>query len=155
MKFEQSYSNPRSLIGFSGRGTISRYAKKVTRLDDKLSHIPTYVLHREAKRPRIYNPVILYEPRILIQGDLIDMIARGKYNRGTKYILVLIDAFTRKCWVEALPDKSGPTVLKAFKKCYKQIGKFQRFIVLYHAFVNAAQWEAEISPQVMYIGEFG
>ena len=128
MKLEQKYSNPRSLIGFSGRGTISRYAKGVTGLDDKLSHIPTYVLHREVKRPRPYNPVILYEPRTLLQGDLIDMVSRGRNNKGKKYILVIVDAFTRKAWVEPLTNKSGPVVLAAFKKILKKTGKFKRFM---------------------------
>lgn len=130
MAFKNQYVNPNHVIGFSGINTAYRYANKRNRknLKNILSHVPTYVYHREAKRPKVYNPYILYRPRVLLQGDLIDMVARSKSNGGVKYILVVVDSFTRMCWAEPLPDKSASNVLKAFKKIYEKTGNFKRFM---------------------------
>ena len=35
-------------------------------------------------------------------------------NRNVKYLLCVIDVFTKYAWVKALKDKKGKTVLNAF-----------------------------------------
>lgn len=130
MKLETRYANAKNSIGFAGRNIISRYSKKLSgeKLRKKLSHIPTYVLHREAKRPRTYNPTILYHPRKLLQADLIDMQARASSNQGFKYIFIVVDCFTRFCWATAVKNKTSSLILDEFKKIYKKTGKFKRFM---------------------------
>lgn len=130
MKLETRYANARNPIGFSGKNIISRYSKRSNKekLRKNLTRIPTYVLHREAKRPRVYNPFILYEPRLLLQADLVDMVSRSKFNKGMNYILVVVDAFTRFCWAQPASDKSGEVILELFKKIYKKAGPFKRLM---------------------------
>ena len=130
MKLEQRYADLRNPIGFAGRSIISRYTKNLSgkKLRNRLAHIPTYVLHREAKRPRTYNPFILYQSRDLIQADLIDMVKHGKYNKNYKYIFVVVDSFTRFCWAEAVLSKTSTAILELFKKICKKIGPFKRFM---------------------------
>ena len=130
MSIQSNYTNPGHVIGFSGINTAYRYADKKAkkRVKSKLSHIPTYVYHREVKRPKVYNPYILYRPRILLQGDLIDMISRAEFNEGVKYVLVVVDSFTRFCWAEPLRDKSAKSVFSAFRIIYAKTGKFKRFM---------------------------
>lgn len=130
MKLEARYATPQHKIGFSGINAIERHLPRISRsrLKAKLSRVPTYVYHREAKKPKVYNPFMLYRPRILLQGDLIDLVSRSKYNQGVKYILVVVDAFTRYCWAETLLDKSAEVVLAAFKRILRKTGYFQRFM---------------------------
>ena len=130
MTIQSHYTNPSHVIGFSGVNTAYRYSNQKNRkqIKNRLSHRPTYVFHREVKRPRVYNPYILYRPRVLLQGDLIDMISRADFNQGVKYVLVVVDSFTRFCWAEPLYDKSAKNVLQAFRKIYGKTGEFKRFM---------------------------
>lgn len=129
MGLDEDYGNPRHVSSFSGRNVITRYSKLTKKkLDGRLSRIPTYVLHREAKRPKVYNPFIIYEKRDLLQADLIDMQSRSKDNGGVKYILIVCDTLTRKCWAELLLNKTSKSVLAKFKKIYEKTGSFKRFM---------------------------
>lgn len=129
MVFVKRYTNPRSKLSFSGKNIIRRYSNITnTKLVNKLSRIPTYVLHREAKKPKTYNPFILYRKRVLLQADLIDMQSLSKANQEKKYILIVCDAFTRKCWASALANKTSELVLTEFKNMYSDIGSFERLM---------------------------
>lgn len=47
------------------------------------------------------------------QGDSIQMIPFSKQNRGYKYILMVIDVFTKRAWAKELKIKTGEEVAKA------------------------------------------
>lgn len=129
MGFVKNFTDPGHAAGFSGKTVISRYSKiSKKKLDGKLARIPTYVLHREAKRPKIYNPFIIYRKRDLLQADLIDMQSRSQDNGGIKYILIVCDTLTRKCWAEPLLNKTSKLVLEKFKDIFRKTGKFERFM---------------------------
>ena len=48
--------------------------------------------------------------------DLADMQSLGKYNNGIKYILYVIDLFSKYAWVIPIKDKQGTSIVNAFKK---------------------------------------
>lgn len=128
-RFERNYVNPRSVISFSGVSNIARSTKTPRKkILEKLADQNTYVVHREAKRPRYYNPFVLYKKRILLQTDLIDMTNLVEWNKGYKWILIVVDAFSRKCWVRVLKNKTADLVLEKFKEIYKETGPFQRLM---------------------------
>lgn len=77
----------------------------------------TYQLHLKPKRTTTIKPVLMNKPGIAFQMDLTDM---GKYADGPyRYILALIDAFSRKAYVQPLKDKEAVTVAAAFKSLYR------------------------------------
>ena len=43
----------------------------------------------------------------------------SKWNKGTKYLLMVIDVFSKFGWIEPLKDKRGESVTKAFEKIFK------------------------------------
>ena len=49
-------------------------------------------------------------------ADLIDMGKLSKWNKGYKYILTVIDVFSRYAWGIPLKNKYGKTVKDAFKR---------------------------------------
>ena len=53
-------------------------------------------------------------------ADLIDMRAFSKYNRGVKYLLAVIDIFSKYGWLMPLKDKTGKSVTKTLKKIFKE-----------------------------------
>ena len=44
------------------------------------------------------------------------MQSLGKYNRGIKYLLCVIDLFGKYAWVVPIKDKKGTSIVNAFKK---------------------------------------
>ena len=52
-------------------------------------------------------------------ADLVDMQAFSKFNRGTKYLLAVIDVFSKYGWLVPLKNKTGKSVATALKKIFK------------------------------------
>ena len=52
-------------------------------------------------------------------SDLVDMQPWSKYNKGYKYLLTVIDVFSKYGWIVPIKDKKGETVASAFKEIMK------------------------------------
>ena len=48
--------------------------------------------------------------------DLADMQLISKHNKGTRYLLCVIDLFSKYAWVVPLKDKKGVSLVNAFQK---------------------------------------
>ena len=48
--------------------------------------------------------------------DLLDLQRYSRVNKGYKYILVVVDVFSKYAWLKALKTKKGVVVAKAFKE---------------------------------------
>ena len=44
------------------------------------------------------------------------MQSLSRYNKGIKYLLCVIDLFSKYAWVVPLKDKKGISIVNAFKK---------------------------------------
>jgi len=73
----------------------------------------------------LHKPVIKNFPKrkVYVNGidkiwaaDLVDMQAFSKFNRGTRYLLTVIDVFSKFGWMLPLKDKTGVSVAKALKE---------------------------------------
>ena len=72
-----------------------------------LEHVDAHTLHREYKRPRVFNPFYAYVRRQRFQADLITVQSLKGANDGVAYLNLIIDTFSRKIWVIPQRDKSG------------------------------------------------
>ena len=74
-----------------------------------------YTLHKPVCRNFKINRVI--EGGIDQQWlmDLADMQSMQKFNDGYRYLLVCIDVFSKYAWVVPLKNKTGPSLVNAFK----------------------------------------
>ena len=52
--------------------------------------------------------------------DLADMQLLSKYNKGIRFLLCVIDIFSKYAWVVPLKDKKGISIVKAFQNILKQ-----------------------------------
>ena len=52
-------------------------------------------------------------------ADLADVHKYARQNKGYKFILVVLDVFSRYAWARPLKNKTGESVTKAFKDIYK------------------------------------
>lgn len=124
--FKENYSNPAHPIAFSGINNVYRYYKGLlTRkeIEKILSTFDTYTLKRQYKKFK-RNPNYAHFKRYQFQIDLIDIQKYSKWNDKFKYILSVIDAFTRKAWVRPCKDKTSDEVLSAFKSILTEAKTF-------------------------------
>lgn len=72
-------------------------------------------IHKNARVNFPRRNVILKDIDDLWQADLMDMQAISKVNAGYKYILVIIDTFSKYAWALPLKQKNKQEVSEAFK----------------------------------------
>ena len=53
-------------------------------------------------------------------ADLVEMQAFSKFNRGVRYLLTVIDVFSKYGWMLPFEDKTGKSVAEAFKEIFKK-----------------------------------
>ena len=73
-------------------------------------------LHKPVNKKFERRHVISNKVNDIWSADLVDMSAFSKKNRGYKYMLNVIDVFSRYAWIKPLKDKSAKTVLSAFEE---------------------------------------
>ena len=85
-----------------------------------ITNEPNYQLPNELHKPTIrkFKKRKVYSSCINdIWGvNLADMQPLSKYNKGTKYLLCVIDLFSKYVWVIPIKDKKGTNIVNAFKK---------------------------------------
>lgn len=75
-----------------------------------------YTLHKRVVRNFKRNPYIITAIDGLWESDLADLSMFAKENDGVKFIMVVIDVFTKYAWVECILNKNASTVTTAFKR---------------------------------------
>jgi len=75
-------------------------------------------LHGAARRKYPRRRVIVHGKNDLFQADLVDMQQYSTLNKGYKYILCVIDCFTKYAWAVALKSKKDEEVTAAAGKIF-------------------------------------
>lgn len=75
-------------------------------------------LRRRFKRARVLMGGIRDQYDI----DLMDVSFHSKENDGVRYLLIVIDVFTRYLWAGPLYNRTSAAVLTALKTCFETIG---------------------------------
>jgi hypothetical protein len=84
-----------------------------------LMHIDSYSLHKPIKKKFETQRVIIGGVGELHQSDLMDMVSLIQYNKGYRYVLVVIDCFSKKAWARNLKTKTGQEMTDALSDIYK------------------------------------
>ena len=71
-------------------------------------------MHKPARRKFPSRPVLILGPHDLWQADLVDIPQLINYNQGYKYILTVINAFTKVAYAQPLKKKDAIAVTTAF-----------------------------------------
>lgn len=115
-RVQNAYTTPGHAVAFSTPVRVAKhFGISVGRAKSYLEELEGYTLHREYKQPKVYNPYYVHKRREQVQGDLIDISQLAEDNDGVKFLLVLIDIFTKKLWVYALKSKSGAVTKAALQ----------------------------------------
>ena len=89
-------------------------------LASKSANEPNYQLANELHKPIIRK----FKKRKVYSGfrdniwgaDLADMQLISKFNKGFRFLLCVIDIFSKYAWVVPLKDKKGISFVNAFQK---------------------------------------
>ena len=71
---------------------------------------------RKFKKPKVYSSFI----DNIWAADLSDMQLIRKFNKGFRFLLCVIDIFSKYAWVVPLKVKKGSSIVNAFQKILKQ-----------------------------------
>jgi hypothetical protein len=91
---------------------------KITKkeIDDFLvSRVEQQQTSIQPNRKKLLGKIVAYRPLSLIQMDIFDMQNFTRSNKGYKYILCIIDVFTRKVWTYKMTNKDNKNVQESFK----------------------------------------
>lgn len=76
-------------------------------------------IRRKFKRRRVF----VYNIDDIWSADLKDMQLLSKYNKGYKYLLTVIDVFSKYAYVTPLKTKGSDEIITAFKSLFTNSGR--------------------------------
>ena len=77
-------------------------------------------LHKPIRRNFPKRRVIVHNVADFWCSDLVDMQKLSKLNKGYKYLLMVLDLFSKYGWIVPLKTKTGLEVSKAFESIFWQ-----------------------------------
>lgn len=120
----RNYLTPSHPTAFSSPANIKRfYGDKFSRktIARALAALDAYTLHREYKRPKYHNPIYVYALREHVQMDLMDMSRYAQDNDNITFIMIAVDAFSKKAWVYPMLRKTMAISLEKFKLLVRDV----------------------------------
>ena len=115
------YYNPKDPGSYASVDALLKRAKEegITtnrgEVQEFLADQDAYTLHRQYRKHYKRNPIVVGAIDKQWQADLADMSSLAKDNDGYKFLLTVIDCFSKFAWAIPLKTKSGPSLLEAFK----------------------------------------
>ena len=112
--------------GFSGAHRLLQAAKKhhsplsLKQVKTWLQKQTTYTLHKPIRRKFQRRKTVVGGIDHQWQADLADVQSLQKENDQYRYLLCVIDVFSKYAWVVPLYNKSGTSLIEAFKTILKQ-----------------------------------
>ena len=129
------YNNVSGPGSFQGVNKLYRAVKddgvyRITQsqIQDWLSTNKTYTMHKAVKKVKKRTKVKVAGVDDQFDADLaiLDTEVLVKANDGFKFLLVMIDVFSRYLWVKPLKDKSAENVIRAFDDIFKKSKRIPR-----------------------------
>ena len=119
-KVDTSFSSPTSMWSeIKRRGNTHNLS--LSKVRQFYNNQSSYVLQRDS-RDRIKKPsYVSFFPGFLIQYDISFMLDLSRFNDNNRYILGVIDSFSRFAYVRALKSKDDRTVSTAMKSILDQM----------------------------------
>ena len=113
--------------GYGGVARLRRAANSAkNETDTWLRKQRTYTLHKPARLRYSTRPYKTAGIDQQWQADLVEMIPYENENDGYRYLLTVIDLFSRYAWAKPIKDKTGKEVKRAFEEIFALGRKCQR-----------------------------
>lgn len=115
----KGYFNPAEPGSFSGLTTFARHSKaSFDQLAPILAKYPAYTRHTPARRRFPRNKIITNGPDHVWFADLADVSELRTFNNQTRFLLCVVDGFSKKGFVEPLKNKTTTAVRRGFENIF-------------------------------------
>ena len=120
------YTDVGSPYAFGGVNRLYKGLKELgyniskSKIKNILKSIPSYTLHKQARKKFKNRPVMVSRPGLYMNCDLLEYSELSKTNKNYRYLLVCQDMFSRYVYTEFLKNKNADSVVAAFKKFLKK-----------------------------------
>ena len=124
------YYDPAQPASFAGPQKLYRavqqqgkYKIGIHKIRRFLHNQEAYSLHKPVRRRFQRNHVISAGIDDVWMADLFDMTQYADDNQGYKYVLLVIDTFSKYVWLRPLKRKTGEEVSEAFADIFNTSGR--------------------------------
>lgn len=120
-KLSEAYYDTRRPESFGGVEKLAKGTKLSKSIVKKwLSFQDAYTLHKPVRKRFQRRRTIVGGIDHQFQADLIDVSKLKKYNEGYAFLLTCIDVFSKYAWVVPIKNKTGPTLVTAFRTIFSK-----------------------------------
>lgn len=114
--YANEFSGPAKLHNFLRKNHDDTSLRKIRNV---LNLSKTFQLHKPNRKRFQRRKIIVNGPNEMVDMDLLDLRNIGGQNYSKKYLLTIIDVFSRKAYACALTSKRSENVLQCFKALLK------------------------------------
>ena len=111
-----------------GLGLKVKKRKTALSNDDDWTQQLADELHKPIRRNFKKRRVIVNHIDDIWCSDLVEMQQFSRWNKGYRYLLMVLDVFSKYGWILPLKDKKGETVMNAFKTIFKKSGRIPKYL---------------------------
>ena len=123
-KLSSAYYDIKGVGSFGGIQALTKKTKgNQKQIKEWLESQDAYTLHKQVRYRFPRRKTIVSGPSQQWQADLIDVSRLSPHNQGNKFLLTCIDVFSKKAWVVPLKNKSGTSLVAAFKSIQHPLPK--------------------------------
>ena len=121
MTIRELYNDPKFAASFAGKkrfvNAVLSENKNIKRknVEDELRKIDSYTLHKPTRRTKLFRRIYTKGIGYIYQIDLIDMTKFENENDGYRWLITIIDAFSKKAWAFKLKRKTSRAILNVMK----------------------------------------
>jgi len=126
---QKNYTTPRSPGSYSALSGFlknNKYRNKQT-VQDTLSALNSYSLHKPIRKRFPRRKVVVSFMDMVHTIDLIDYKKYAYHNRGFRYILVVVDVFSKFLWTKPLKKKSAAVLRQAIFEIFSESKRIPKF----------------------------
>lgn len=118
---EHLYYNVHNPLGYAGVTALQQATGKPRRhVKQFLDKQPTYRRFKTPRKPKRAR-VVVGSMAVQFEGDLFDLSKYSHHNKGFKWILLVVDSFSRRVECEPLKNKSGTEVARGLDTIFSRL----------------------------------
>ena len=121
MDIKKLYNDPKFTASFSGKDRFSKFVNSRNRniktkdVLKALKSVNSYTLHKPARKTALYRRIFTKGIKYLYQIDLVDMTKFEGENDGYRWLITIIDTFSKKAWAFKTKRKTAGAIMTVMK----------------------------------------
>lgn len=115
-------------FSYGGKYRLYSYPKQI--VNEALSRNEIYTQFFQHKKPKLYTPVYVWSKRELFECDVAYFANKTmvEANNGVKYLLCIIDVFTKYVYLYPLKTITCEDIIICFENLFRKCGKLPKKI---------------------------